>query len=190
MKSVADWIRSGTPGWTDEQRYETLTFWHKLLQPGIIVGFVVGGPILRFCILILHSIVIVTQIAYRDCLIRRVEREFSNKRISSFAAYFFEIIGLNTLTKTERMMLSAGTNIGLLVMFIILLLQESVLWMVGFAAIVFTVPPILVWFSTVLPPLKNDEQPLKNDHAVRASPSSSQTLPRVSGKTKPIDETE
>jgi len=190
MKSVADWIRGWTPGWTDEQRNETLIFWHKVLGPGTIAGFVVGGPIVRFCILVLHSIVIISQIAYRDCLIRRVEREFSNKKLTTVTSYFLRITGLNTITKQERMMFSVGMNVGVLVMFIIILLQESVLWMVGFATIVFTVPPILMWFSTVLPPLKNDEQPLKNDPAVPVSSSSSQTPPHVSEKTKPIDEIE
>lgn len=190
MKSVADWIRNLTPEWTDTQRYETITFWHRLLQPGTIVAFFFGGSIIRFCILILHVIVILTQVAYRDCLIHRVEREFSNKKLATLATYFFRVTGLNTLTKSEKMMFIAGTNTGVLIMFIILLLRESILWMVGFAALVFTVPTILWWFSTVLPPLQTDEQNLKNDLVSPIVPSSSQTPPHVSEQTMSIDESD
>lgn len=180
MKVVAEWIRSQTPGWTDDQRYETLTFWHRLLQPGTIAGFVLGGPILRFGILVLHSLVILTQIAYRDCLIYRVEREFSNKKMKSLVSYGLRAVGLHTLSQSEKTMFTAGLNTGVLIMFIVILLQESVLWMVAFAAVVFTVPPILVWCSTILPPLETAGQRPANDRVSPIVSSSSQTPPPVS----------
>ena len=180
MKPVADWIRRQTPDWTDEERYETLTFWHRLLQPGTIAGFVFGSPLVRFCILLFHSIVIITQIAYRDCLIYRVEREFSNKKVKTAVSYLLRALGLHTLKQSEKTMFTAGLNTGVLVMFIVILLQESVLWMVGFAVIVFTVPPILMWFSTILPPLQTEQPPPDPP----SSPSSSQTPPPVSEKTE------
>ena len=189
MKSVADWIRGQTPGWTDEERYETLTFWHRLLQPGTIAGFIFGGPVLRFFILVLHTLVITTQVAYRDCLIYRVEREFSNKKMKSLVSYGLRAMGLHTLKQSEKTMFTAGLNTGVLIMFIIILLQESILWTVGFAAVVFTVPPILMWFSTILPPLETAEQPRENAPAAPAESSSSQTPPRASEKTESTAET-
>jgi len=158
MKHVADWIRRQTPDWTDNRRYETLSFWHKLLSPGTIAGFMLGPAWLRFLILVLHSIVIITQVTYRDCLIYRVERELSNKKIRTMLSHLLRVLGLNTLTPSEKMMFTAGLNTGVLIMFVVILLQESVMWMVGFAMVVFTVPPILWWFSTVLPPLETASQ--------------------------------
>ncbi len=175
MKHVADWIREKTPDWTDDQRYETLTFWHRLLQPGTIAGFVWGPTWLRWLILVLHSIVILTQIAYRDCLIYRVEREFSNKKMKSAVSYLLRALGLHTLKQSEKTMFTAGLNTGVLIMFCIILLQESVLWMVGFAALVFTVPPILMWFSTSLPPLETASPPPESAPPPPTSPTGPQT---------------
>ena len=175
MKHVADWIRGWTPDWTDDQRYETLTFWHRLLQPGTIAGFLWGPTWMRFLILVLHSIVILTQIAYRDCLIYRVEREFSSKKIKTAVSYLLRALGLHTLKQSEKTMFTAGLNTGVLVMFCIILLQESVMWMVGFAALVFTVPPILMWFSTVLPPLETASVPPVNDRPPPAEPEVART---------------
>jgi hypothetical protein len=184
MKRVANWIRDQTPGWTDEQRYETLTFWHRLLQPGTIAGFVFGGPFLRFAILVLHTIVILTQIAYRDCLIYRVEREFSSKKMKSAVWYLLRALGLHTLKQSEKSMFTAGLNTGVLIMFVVILLQESMMWMVGFAALVFTVPPILAWFSTILPPLPPVEPRQESVPAPPDVSSSPQTPPPVSEKTE------
>lgn len=180
MKPVADWIRTQTPGWTDAERYETLTFWHRLLQPGTIAAFVFGGPVLRFGVLVLHTLVIVTQVLYKDCLVHRVEREFSNQHLQTLATHFFRVTGLHTLTRTEKMMFIAGTNAGVLLMFAIILLQESLLWTVAFAAVVFTVPTLLMWWSTVLPPLETDEPPPRNAPAPPTSSASPQTPPPAS----------
>ena len=181
MKSVADWIRGWTPGWTDTERYETLTFWHRLLQPGTIAAFVFGGPVVRFFVLVLHSLVITTQILYRDCLVHRVEREFSNQHLQTLATHFFRATGLNALTRTEKIMFIAGTNTCVLIMFMIILLQESLLWTVAFAAVVFTVPTLLVWWSTVLPPLETDERRRSSVPSPPAGRASSQTPPPASG---------
>jgi hypothetical protein len=183
MKHVADWIRKQTPDWTDNERYETISFWHKLLSPGTIVGFLFGPAWLRFLILVFHSIVIITQVLYRDCLIYRVERELSNKKIRTVVSHLFRLLGLNTLTSTEKMMFTAGMNTGILIMFVIVLLQESVMWTVGFAMVVFTVPPVLWWFSTVLPPLETASQPPRNDPPSPTGPSSPQTPSLAAGRT-------
>jgi hypothetical protein len=190
MKNVADWIRTQTPGWTDEERYKTILFSHNLLQPGTIACFIWGSPWLRFVMIVLHVIVIFTQIVYRDCLIYRVEREFTNKKIKTMVSRFLQLIGLDTITRGEKSMFTAGLNTGVLVMVIILLLQESLLWTVGFAAIVFIVPPILMWSSTILPPLKTVAVPPKNDLVLPEDLPSSQTLPHVSEKRDSTDETE
>jgi hypothetical protein len=175
MKLVADWIRKHTPDWTDDQRYETLTFWHKLLQPGTIAGFMFGPAWIRFLILVLHSIVIFTQVAYRDCLIYRVEREFSNKKIKTVVSHLLRALGLHTLKQSEKSMFTAGLNTGVLIMFVMILLQENILWMVGVALVVFTVPPILWWFSTILPPLETSSQPPENVLASPTGPTDPQT---------------
>ena len=183
MKHVADWIRRHTPEWTDSQRYETLSFWHKLLSPGTIAGFMLGPGWVRFLILVLHSIVIITQVVYRDCLIYRVERELSNKKIRTVLSQILRVLGLNTLTPPEKMMFTAGLNTGVLIMFVMILLQESVMWMVGVALVVFTVPPILWWFSTILPPLETSLPPPRNAPASPSGPSDPQTLSPVAGHT-------
>jgi hypothetical protein len=183
MKHVADWIRTQTPEWTDDQRYETLIFWHKLLQPGTIAGFMLGPAWLRFLILVLHSIVILTQVAYRDCLIYRVEREFSNKKIKTVVSHLLRALGLHTLKQSEKTMFTAGLNTGVLIMFVMILLQESVMWMVGVAMVVFTVPPILWWFSTVLPPLETASQPPASAPASPTEPASPQTPSPSAGRT-------
>jgi hypothetical protein len=183
MKHVADWIRKQTPTWTDDERYETLTFWHKLLQPGTIAGFLFGPAWMRFLILVLHSIVILTQVAYRDCLIYRVEREFSNKKIKTAVSYLLRGLGLHTLKQSEKSMFTAGLNTGVLIMFVIILLQESLLWTVGVALVVFTVPPILWWFSTVLPPLETASQPPRNDPLSPSGATGPQTPSPAVGHT-------
>jgi hypothetical protein len=188
MKHVADWIRRQTPEWTDAERYEAITFWHRLLGPGTVAGFVFGGPIVRFFILFLHCLVIVTQIYYRDCLIRRVEREFSNKKMKSTMTYFMKAVGLDTLKPIEKMMFTAGLNTGILIMFVIILIQRSLLWTVAFATLVFTVPPILWWFSTVLPPPETSLPPPTNDPPSLIGPSDPQTPSPVAGHTSSTDE--
>jgi hypothetical protein len=175
MKHVADWIRRQTPDWTDAERYETLSFWHRLMGPLTVAGFVFGGSVARFFIILFHSLVIVTQIHYRDCLIRRVEREFSNKKMKSTMTYFLKAVGLDTLKPIEKMMFTAGLNTGILIMFVIILLQKSVLWTVAFAAMIFTVPPILWWFSTVLPPQDTASQPPANARHPLGEPAAPQT---------------
>lgn len=190
MKHVADWIREQTPEWTDDQRYHTLAFWHKLLQPGTIAGFIWGPSWVRFLILVLHVIVIVTQIAYRDCLIYRVERELSNKKIQTVVSYLFQLIGMNSLSRSEKMMFTAGVNAGILIMFGVILLQESVLWMVGFAALVFTVPPILMWCSTILHPPETASPPPASDRLSPTSPTDPQTPSPAVACKESTDETE
>jgi hypothetical protein len=190
MKRVADWIRNQTPTWTDAERYETITFYHRLLGPGTVAGFVFGGPIIRACILVLHSLVIVTQIAYRDCLLRRVEREFSSKKMKTNKEFFLQAIGLDTLSPIEKMMFTAGLNTGMLIMFVIILLQKSVLWTVVFAGVVFTVPTILWWYSTVLPPLETSSQLPRNALASLTGQSSSQTPSPAVAYTGSTGETE
>lgn len=190
MKNVADWIRSQTPGWTDEERYKTISFWHNLLQPGAILGFVFGGPIIRFCILVLLSITILTQVAYRDCLIYLVEQEFCKKKMTSIISYIVKSLGLYTIRQPEKILFTAGLNTGVLIMFIILLLQESMLWLVAFTAVVFIVPLVLALSSTILPPLKTYELRPLNVRVSPDGPSFSQTPPRVSEKKDSTDETE
>ena len=190
MKHVADWIRRQTPTWTDNERYEAVTFWHKLLQPGTIAGFLFGPAWLRFLILVLHSIVILTQLAYRDCLIYRVERELSNKKIRTVFTQLLRGLGLDTLTKMEKRMFLTGMNTGILILFVMILLQESVMWMVGFAMVVFTVPPILWWFSTVLPPLESASQPPANAPPSPTDRASPQTPSLAVGHTDSTDGSE
>lgn len=183
MKHIADWIRDRTPTWTDAQRYEAMVFWHRLMGPLTVAGFVFGGPVLRFFIIVFHSIVTGTQIYYRDCVIRLVEREFSNKKMKSTMTYFLKAVGLDTLKPIEKMMFTAGLNAGMLIMFVIILLQKSLLWTVAFAGMIFTVPPILWWFSTVLPPPNTSSQPQENDRPSPSEPSDPQTPSPASAYT-------
>lgn len=151
MKSLADWIRSWTPDWTDEQRYKMVAGVHTWLPPLCLALFVFTPSILaRFMVLVLQVITLSTELMFRDCIVTMVEQEFSDSTWDDMFAKMFKSIGWD-ITRGEKMTFNIGLNFGLLIMTILMLLRESILWMVGFTSIAVTALPSLVWLSTSLP---------------------------------------
>jgi hypothetical protein len=146
MKEVADWIRDWTPGWEDEQRYKLTSAIHTWLPPLCIVLFVYTENIfIRFFTLVLLVITLVSEFVLRDCIVTMVEKEFSDSQWDDLFAKIFKSLGWE-ITRSEKMTFNIGLNSGLLILAILILLRQSILWMVGFAAIAL---PSLMWLPTV-----------------------------------------
>jgi hypothetical protein len=146
MKEVADWIRSWTPGWEDEQRYKFISIIHSWLPPICIVLFVYTENVfIRFFTLCLLVVTLVSEFVLRDCIVTMVEKEFSDSQWDDLFAKLFKSFGWD-ITRSEKMTFNIGLNSGLLILAILVLLRQSILWMVGFAAITL---PSLMWLPTV-----------------------------------------
>lgn len=164
MVSFAELIRMMTPGWTEDERHAAITFVHKLLTPGCILGFVLTqNRVFRWFVVFWIFQTVITQLTLRRCAIRLLERKFSNKRyVDSFSGLFHMFDW--DVTRSEKMTFNIGLNIGVLVVFSLMLLKESLLWMVGLAGVTVTALPTLALFSTVLHFRDIAELPLPNIH--------------------------
>ena len=152
MKLAADWIRTFTPEWTDEERYTLLSRIHSWLVPACLFLFIfVNNWALRFVILVLQVIAIITEFYFRDCLLTMIEKEFSQTSWDDIAKRIFKLFGWE-LSRPEKMTFNIGINIGVLLVFILMLLRESILWVVGISSIFVTALPSLVLFSRSLRP--------------------------------------
>jgi hypothetical protein len=152
MKHIADWIREKTPDWSDDERHTFVSRVHSFLPPVCLVLFVFTDNILvRFFTLCLLIVTLVSEFVLRDCIVTMVEREFSDSTWDDLFDYAFRSSGWE-LTRSEKMSLNIGLNTGFLIMTILMLLRQSVLWVIGFTGIAVTALPSLVWFSNV-PPL-------------------------------------
>jgi hypothetical protein len=89
-----------------------------------------------------------TEFALQDCIVTMVEKEFSDTTWDDLFAKFLKWGGY-TVTRPEKMMFNIGLNLGLLIMMVLILLRQSILWIVGIAV---TVLPSLALLSTI-PPL-------------------------------------
>ena len=149
MKHIANFLRNITPTWTDNDRYKWLSTIHSWLIPVCLLLFVfVQNPIIRFIILCLQVITIVTEFFFKDCLITMVEKEFSDETWDDLAETLFRNLGWK-LRRKEKMAFNIGINVGVLLVFILILLKESLLWMIGLAGItVVSLPPIF-WYSSI-----------------------------------------
>jgi hypothetical protein len=151
MKPVADWIRTWTPDWTDEDRYNWVSAFHAWMLPVCLAGgFLVQNWVVRMAILVIQVITILTEFYFRECLITRVEKEFSQKSWDDVVTRTFKALGWQ-MTRNEKMTFNIGINVGILIAFLIVLLRESLLWLVGVASISVTALPFLAWFSKVRP---------------------------------------
>lgn len=154
MKVLADWIRDWTPDWTDEERYRWISTLHSWMVPiCLFIFFFTNSVVLRFLVLCIQLITLVTEFAFRECLITLVEREFSDTSWDDLFAKLFKELGWE-ITRSEKMTFNIGMNSGILFVFIMVLLRESVLWLVGIAGLAVTALPSLAWLSTVLPSLQ------------------------------------
>jgi hypothetical protein len=142
MKEVADSIRLLTPSWTDKDRYKWLSIIHSWLVPACLLIFIfVNNPIIRFTILLLQVTTVLTEFFFQECLITMVEKEFSEETWDDIASKLFEINGWK-LTRPEKMAFNIGINVGVFLVFILMLLRESMLWMIGLAGVTI---PSLTW---------------------------------------------
>jgi hypothetical protein len=135
MKEIANFIRYITPSWSDKDRYKWLSTIHAWLIPTCLILFIfISNPIVRFFVLFMQVIAIITEFFFKDCLITMVEKEFSEETWDDIASRIFKVNGWE-LTRPEKMSFNIGLNVGILIMFVITLLRESMLWMVGLAGV-------------------------------------------------------
>lgn len=145
MKDIADFLRKITPTWTDKDRYKWISTIHSWLVPACLILFIfVTNPLLRFVILLIQVITILTEFFFKECLITMVEKEFSEETWDDIANKIFKLNGWD-LTRPEKMTFNIGINVGVFLVFVLMLLRESLLWMVGIAGItVATLPSIFL----------------------------------------------
>ena len=79
-----------------------------------------------------------------------VEREFSDSNWDDLFARTFKMLGWE-ITRSEKMTFNIGLNSGLLIMIVMVLLRQSVLWVLGFTGIAVSALPSLVLLSNVVP---------------------------------------
>jgi len=75
-----------------------------------------------------------------------VEKEFSDTTWDDLFATVLKAGGY-TVTRPEKMMFNIGLNVGLLIMMILVLLRQSVLWILGFTGIAVSALPSLMLLS-------------------------------------------
>lgn len=149
MKEVAEFIRFLTPSWTDKDRYKWLSTVHSWLVPACLLLFVfVNNPVLRFTILLLQVTTVLTEFFFKECLITMVEKEFSQETWDDVANKLFKMNGWN-LTRSEKMSFNIGINVGVFLVFILMLLHESMLWMIGLAGISVVTIPSMIWITGI-----------------------------------------
>lgn len=149
MKLIADFLRNLTPTWTDKDRYKWLSIVHSWLVPTCLLLFVfVTNPLIRFIILIIQVITILTEFFFKECLITMVEKEFSEETWDDIANKIFKSNGWE-LTRPEKMSFNIGINVGVFLVFVMILLKESFLWIIGFAGISIATLPSIMLFSSL-----------------------------------------
>lgn len=149
MKYIADFLRKLTPTWTDKDRYKWLSILHSWLVPACLILFIfVTNPLLRFIILLIQVITIFTEFFFKECLITMVEKEFSEETWDDIANKIFKANGWE-LTRPEKMSFNIGINVGVFLVFILMLLRESMLWMIGLAGISIATLPSIMFFSSL-----------------------------------------
>lgn len=149
MKEIADWIRKQTPEWTDKQRYDSIVNIHRWLPNLCIVLFVfTENTAVRFFTLCLQLITLGSEFVLRECIVTMVEREFSDSKWDDLGRKLFKVFGWE-ITRPEKMTFNIGFNLGITFMIFLMLLRQSVLWMIGLAGIAVTVLPTLALFSKV-----------------------------------------
>jgi hypothetical protein len=158
MKPIADWIRDQTPGWTDDARYTLVSRIHSWGPPVCLLLFVFTDNLaIRFLTLCLVVTTLLSELVLRDCLVTMVEREFSDSTWDDLFQWGIRQTGWE-LTRPEKMALNIGLNSGFLILIVLMLLRESVLWMVGFTGLAVSAIPALGLLSRVHPPLEIVEQ--------------------------------
>jgi hypothetical protein len=158
MKPIADWIRDQTPGWTDDARYTLVSRIHSWGPPVCLLLFVFTDNLaIRFLTLCLVVTTLLSELVLRDCLVTLVEREFSDSTWDDLFQWGIRQTGWE-LTRPEKMALNIGLNSGFLILIVLMLLRESVLWMVGITGLAVSAIPALGLLSRVHPPLEIVEQ--------------------------------
>jgi hypothetical protein len=158
MKPIADWIRDQTPGWTDDARYTLVSRIHSWGPPVCLLLFVFTDNLaIRFLTLCLVVTTLLSELMLRDCLVTLVEREFSDSTWDDLFQWGIRQTGWE-LTRPEKMALNIGLNSGFLILIVLMLLRESVLWMVGITGLAVSAIPALGLLSRVHLPLETVAQ--------------------------------
>jgi hypothetical protein len=178
MKTIADWIRDQTPEWTDTKRFKTLSIFHTILEPVCIIGFIFSNYIIRVLILLVQLTTVTTQLSLRECLLTLIEKEFEEKSNHDIFLLLFQSIGWN-ITRSEKMTFNIGLNIGVLIVFLLMILKESVLWMSWIVALIIIALPTLMYFSKFLLNLQNEKSHPDQIPVESEQQTSSHTLPHV-----------
>jgi hypothetical protein len=92
-------------------------------------------------------ITIVSEFFFKDCLITIVEKEFSDETWDDLADTLFRNLGW-TLRRKEKMAFNIGINVGVLLVFVLIVLKESMLWTIGLAGITVATLPSIFWLSS------------------------------------------
>ena len=158
MKPIADWIRDQTPGWTDDARYTLVSRIHSWGPPLCLILFVfTDNMALRFFTLVLVLATLLSELMLRECLVTMVEREFSDSTWDDLFQWGIRQTGWE-LSRSEKMALNIGLNSGFLILVVLMLLRESVLWMVGITGLAVSAIPALGLLSRVRLPLESVAQ--------------------------------
>ena len=177
MEDVAAGIRTLTPGVTDEERYRVISFlhtWFPILSVLLLVF--TESIVFKLVALVFLILVVVTEIAYRDCIWTQLEKEFSDKPGANLGSKLLHMVGWD-ITRSEKMTLNIGFACGILVMAVLMLLRESALWMLGITGVGFTALQTLMWSSTSHPILQISLPPLVGGLLFPTSPTSSHIPP-------------
>jgi hypothetical protein len=126
------------------------TFHAWILPATLVFGFFVRNWAIRMVILVVQVITIVTEFYFRDCLITMIEKEFSKQSWDDVVTRAFKQAGW-PMTRGEKMTFNIGINAGVLIAFLITLLQDTILWIVPIAVLAFSSLPILAWFARETP---------------------------------------
>ena len=151
MDQIADRLRTWTPEWTDDERYTALVTFHKgcmVAGPLLVLG---SGAVLRAVLLCVYMVVTASQIAYRTCLLRDLERQFSTKTFKSLSTEILRVFGVLSRPASDKSLFTAGVQTAMILWGWSTLLRQSVSWIVGFVASCLIAGLTLALLTRVLP---------------------------------------
>jgi len=107
--AIAEWIRRFTPGLSDTFRHKLLYYAHKSLIP-LGIGLFLWVPILRWVLIGLFGLAIVSELYFKDCYFYFIEQEFCKLYIPDLSEHVFNMFGWN-ISGREKMAFTIGVNV-------------------------------------------------------------------------------
>lgn len=123
VPSFAGGVRTITPGLSDEFRHKLLYYFHKSLIP-LGFGAFIWVPILRWVIIGLFGLAIVSEFYFKDCYFYFIEQEFCKVDIPDLPEHVFNMFGWN-ITGREKMAFTIGSNVVIFIGMIWWVLTQS-----------------------------------------------------------------